>query len=156
MNENYESKVCFETIKSTLDGMEWKYEVKEEFLIVTSAKGDNMAIPLFIGIDPEKPTIFIHSPMPFDLKENKLDLMARAVCEVNLQMLIGSFDLDSKNKRIVFKVTLPFPECLISEAAVKYIVLLACYMSDKYNSKLYDLNRGALDLESFLNSFDKA
>lgn len=156
MNENYESKVCFETIKSTLDGMEWKYDVKEEFLIVTSAKGDNMAIHLFIGIDPEKPTIFIHSPMPFDLKESKFDLMARAVCEVNLQMLIGSFDLDSKNKRIVFKVTLPFPECLISEAAVKYIVLLACYMSDKYNSKLYDLNRGALDFEGFMTELAKA
>ena len=156
MNENYESKVCFETIKATLDNMEWKYDVKEEFLIVTRAKGDNMAIPLFIGIDPEKPAIFIHSPIPFEVKENKIDLMARAICEINLQMLIGSFDLDSKNKRIVFKVTLPFPECLISEAAVKYIVLLACYMSDKYNSKLYDLNRGALDLESFLNSFDKA
>ena len=115
-----------------------------------------MAIPLFIGIDPEKPAIFIHSPIPFEVKENKIDLMARAICEINLQMLIGSFDLDSKNKRIVFKVTLPFPECLISEAAVKYIVLLACYMSDKYNSKLYDLNRGALDFESFMTELTKA
>jgi len=51
MDEKNEAKVCFETIKSTLDGMKWNYDVKEDFLIATSANGDNMAIPLFIGIE---------------------------------------------------------------------------------------------------------
>lgn len=31
MDKKNEAKVCFETIKSTLDGMKWNYDVKEDF-----------------------------------------------------------------------------------------------------------------------------
>ena len=150
MTEKYESQVCFDTIKLTLDNMGWQYDVKEEFLIATSAKGDGMAIPLFIGIDPDKPCIFIHSPLTFEIKENKADIFARAVCETNISMLIGNFDYDIKNNRIVFKETLPFMGCLVSEEVCKYLIMLACLMSDKYGGKFYDLNRGAIDLDDYV------
>ena len=114
-----------------------------------------MAIPLFIGIDPDKPCIFIHSPLPFEIKESKLDIFTRAVCEVNISMLVGNFDYDTKNNRIVFKETLPFMECLVSEAACKYMIMLACLMSDKYNSKFFDLNRGAIELKDFIEYVKK-
>ena len=155
MADQYEAKACFDTIKATLDHIQWKYDVKEEFLIATSAKGDNMAIPLFIGIDPDKPCIFIHSPLPFEIKESKMDIFTRAVCEVNIGMLIGNFDYDTKNNRIVFKETMPFMECLVSEAACKYMIMLACLMADKYNSKFFDLNRGAIEVNDFIEYVSK-
>lgn len=152
MLDNSESKVCFRTLKTTLDNMQWKYEVKEEFFIATSAKGDNMEIPIFVGIDPQKPCLFIHAPMPFEIDPSKTDLFARALCEINFSMLIGSFDLDTTRNRIVYKATLPFMECLVSEAACKYMILLTCYMSDKFNSKLYDLNCGTIGLFDIIES----
>ena len=155
MDEKNEAKVCFETIKSTLDGIKWNYDVKEDFLIATSANGDNMAIPLFIGIDADKPAIYIHSPMPYKVSADNVDKIARAVCEANFSMLIGSFDLDTRNNRIVFKATLPFMESLISEATCKYMILLACYMADRFNLKFLELDKGDITLEQFIEYVQK-
>ena len=84
-----------------------------------------------------------------------MDKIARAVCEANFSMLIGSFDLDTRNNRIVFKSTLPFMESLISEATCKYMILLACYMSDRFNLKFLELDKGDITLEQFIEYVQK-
>lgn len=124
-------------------------------MIATSANGDNMAIPLFIGIDADKPAIYVHSPMPYKVSADNVDKIACAVCEANFSMLIGSFDLDTRNNRIVFKSTLPFMESLISEATCKYMILLACYMADRFNLKFLELDKGDITLEQFIEYVQK-
>lgn len=155
MDHKSESKVCMETIKAALDKSNWSYDVPEEFFIVTGANGINAPIRLFIGIDTDKPTMYIHSPLPLEVAEDKIDVMARAVCEVNFTMLVGSFDFDIAKRRLVFKSTLPFLESLVSEAVCSYMVVLACLMVDKYYIEFMQLNDGKLTLDEFVQEIHK-
>ena len=46
-------------------------------------------------------------------------------------------------------------ESLISEATCKYMILLACYMADRFNLKFLELDKGDITLEQFIEYVQK-
>lgn len=150
MSKENEAKSLYKTLCQTLDNMQWKYDKGEENLIVrTSAVGDDLAMKLNMKIDAERQVMYLKSPMPFAIPEDMRDTMGKAVLIANYTMLNGSFEFDLSDGYLAFKIVVPYMESLISEAVCKYMIVLSCHMTDKFNDKFQALAEGRMTLEEF-------
>ena len=155
-NLEMEARALYKTLCSTLDNMQWKYnKEEEEFVIRTSAVGDDLSMKLMMRIDAERQVMFLKSPMPFAIHENVRDLLGKAVLIANYSMLNGSFEYDYSDGYLAFKMVIPYMQSIISEQVCKYMILLSCNMTDKFNDKFQALAEGRMSLaefEKFANS----
>lgn len=150
MSKENEAKSLYRTLCQTLDNMQWKYNKEEANLIVrTSAIGDDLAMKLNIRIDAERQVMFLKSPMPFEIPSSMRDTIGKAVLIANYSMLNGSFEFDFGDGYLAFKMVIPYMESIISEAVCRYMILLSCNMTDKFNDKFKALAEGTMTLEEF-------
>ena len=144
------AKALYKTLCTTLDNMKWKYNKEEDnFIIRTSAVGDDLSMKLMIKIDAERQVMYLKSPMPFTIHENVRDLMGKAILIANYSMLNGSFEFDFSDGYLAFKMVIPYMESIISEAVCKYMIVLSCSMTDKFNDKFQALSEGRMTLSEF-------
>ena len=145
-----EAKALYKTLCSTLDHMQWKYNCEEdEFVVRTSAIGDDLSMKLMMKIDAERQVMYLKSPMPFAIHENVRDVMGKAVLIANYSMLNGSFEFDFSDGYLAFKMVVPYMQSIISEEVCKYMILLSCNMTDKFNDKFQALAEGRMNLAEF-------
>ena len=150
MNKEKEAKSLYKTLCSTLDKMKWKYNKEEENLIIrTSAVGDDLSMKLMMKIDAERQVMYLKSPMPFEIPVYTRDTMAKAILMANYSMLNGSFEFDFKDGYLAFKMVVPYMESIISEAVCKYMIVLSCSMTDKFNDKFKALAEGRMTISEF-------
>ena len=156
MSKEIEAKSLFKTLCTTLDNMQWRYDKDEENLAIhTSAVGDDLSMKINIRIDAERQVMYLKSPMPFAIPEKVRDTMAKACIIANYTMLNGSFEFDFSDGWLAFKMVIPFMESIISEAVCKYMILLSCNMTDKFNDKFQAIAEERMSLkqfETFVNS----
>lgn len=144
------AKALYKTLCNTLDNMKWNYNKEEEnFIIRTSAVGDDLSMKIMIRIDAERQVMYLKSPMPFAIHENVRDLMGKAILIANYSMLNGSFEFDFSDGYLAFKMVVPYMESIISEAVCKYMIVLSCSMTDKFNDKFQALAEGRMTLSEF-------
>lgn len=144
------AKALYKTLCQTLDNMKWHYNKEEEnFIIRTSAVGDDLSMKIMIRIDAERQVMYLKSPMPFNIHENVRDLMGKAILIANYSMLNGSFEFDFSDGYLAFKMVIPYMESIISEAVCKYMIVLSCSMTDKFNDKFQALSEGRMTLSEF-------
>ena len=144
------AKALYKTLCQTLDNMKWKYNREEEnFIVRTSAVGDDLSMKLMIRIDAERQVMYLKSPMPFNIHENVRDLMGKAILIANYSMLNGSFEFDFSDGYLAFKMVIPYMESIISEAVCKYMIVLSCSMTDKFNDKFQAISEGRMTLSEF-------
>lgn len=150
-----EAKVMFNTLCSSLDKKNWKYNKDEENLIVrTSAVGDDLTMKLYIKVDAARSVMYLKSSMPFSVPQDKIMDMTQAVIIANWAMLNGSFEMDRSDGYIAFKVVIPFMESIISERVCKYMIDMSCDMIDKFNDKFLAVSEGRMtidELQAFAN-----
>ena len=150
MSKESEAKALYGTLCNTLDNMKWTYNREEENLIIrTSAVGDDLSIKIMIKIDSERQVMYLKSPMPFPIPEQTRDTMAKAIIMANYSMLNGSFEFDFSDGYLAFKMVIPYMESIISEAVCKYMIVLSCSMTDKFNDKFQALAEGRMTLAEF-------
>ncbi|MCH5156653.1 MAG: hypothetical protein J1G02_02110 [Clostridiales bacterium] len=151
-----EGKALYKTLCSTLDKMQWKYNKEEDELVIrTMAVGDDLSMRLLMKIDAERQVMYLKSPMPFSIREEVRDLLGKAVLIANYSMLTGSFEYDYNDGYLAFKMVVPYMQSIISEQVCKYMILLSCNMTDKFNDKFQALAEGRMSLaefEKFANS----
>ncbi len=159
MGTEMEAKVLYDTLCQTLDKMQWRYEKATEngkFVVRTSAVGSDLSMKLVIRVDPERSVMYLKSPMPFSIPEDKRGVLAIGVIIANYAMLNGSFEYDMTDGYLAFKMVVPFMDSIISEAVCSYMIRLSCNMIDKFNDKLLALSEGKIDLDEFKAYTDKA
>ena len=150
MNKEKEAKSLYKTLCNTLDKMKWTYDKEEENLIIrTGAVGDDLSMKIMIRIDAERQVMYLKSPMPFAIPQNKRETVGKAVLLANYSMLNGSFEFDFSDGYLAFKMVVPYMESIISEAVCKYMIVLSCTMTDKFNDKFKKLVDGEMTLEEF-------
>ena len=150
MSKEKEAKALYNTLCETLNNMKWTYTKEEEKLIVrTSAVGDDLSMKLMIKIDAERQVMYLKSPMPFAIPEYTRDFLGKAVLIANYSMLNGSFEFDYSDGYLAFKMVVPYMESIISEAVCKYMIVLSCSMTDKFNDKFQALSEGRMSLADF-------
>lgn len=146
----------FETLKQALDKMEWKYTPEDDKLIIrTSAVGDDLSMKLFMRVDADRSVMYLKSPMPFPIPEERRSEVAMAVLIANYAMLNGSFEMDLSDGYLAFKVVVPFMESIISDEVCRYMIRLSCNMVDTFNDKFEALVKGEMTLREFKEFTDK-
>ena len=150
MNKEKEALSLYKTLCNTLDNMKWRYSKEEDqFVIRTSAVGDDLSMNLFMKIDAERQVMYLKSPMTFDIPVPVRELIAKAVIIANYSMLNGSFEYDMSDGYLAFKMVVPYMESIISEKVCHYMVTLSCSMTDKFNDKFKALVDGKMSLHEF-------
>ena len=150
MSKQSEAKILYQTLCQTLDNMQWHYGKEEEALIVhTSAVGANLSIKLVVRIDTDRQVMFLKSPMTFVVPESARNDVGKAVVLANYTMLNGSFEFNFADGYLGFKMVVPYMESLISEAVCKYMIVLSCSMTDKFNDKFKSIAEGNMTLDEF-------
>ena len=157
MSKELEAKTVYQTLCKTLDNMKWHYDPEpENFLIRTSAVGDDLSMKLFMKVDVDRSVMYLKSPMPFAVPAEKRNIMCEAVTIANWAMLNGSFEMDLADGYLGFKVVLPFMESLLSEKACRYMINMSCQMVDLFNDKLQSVSNGTMTLREFNAFAEKA
>lgn len=150
MSKEMEARALYKTLCQTLDNMKWKYSKEEDkFIINTSAIGDDLSMKLMMKIDAERQVMYLKSPMPFAIPESSRDTMGKAILMANYSMLNGSFEFDFSDGYLAFKMVIPYMGSIISEEVCKYMIVLSCSMTDKFNDKFQALAEGRMSLAEF-------
>ncbi len=140
----------YNTLCSMLNNIKWSYERDDEKLTVkTSAIGNDLKIPLHIYVSTERQVMYVKSPMPFSVSQDKRQLVGNAVHIANYSMLNGCFEYDISDGYVGFKIVVPFAQSIISEEVCHYMVMLTCSMVDKFNDKFLMLINGKMTLQEF-------
>ena len=150
MSKESEGKALYNTLCQTLDNMKWRYDKDENNLVVrTSAVGKDLSMKLNMHVDSERQVMYLKSPMPFAIAEDKRDTVAKAAIIANYTMLNGSFEFDFDTGYLAFKMVIPYMESMLSEKVCHYMIILSCNMTDKFNDKFQALAEGRLTLAEF-------
>ena len=150
MDKLKDAKAVYKTLCQTLDNMKWRYNKEEDRLIIrTAAVGDDLTMNLFFCVDADRQVMYLKSPMPFPIPASMHNTMAKAILLANYYMLNGSFEFDYSDGYLAFKIVVPFMESIISEAVCKYMIIVACNMTDKFNDKFQDVATGRMTIEAF-------
>lgn len=145
-----DARRVYNTLCSMLNNIKWNYDRDDEQLTVkTSAIGDDLKIPLRIYVSADRQVMYVKSPMPFSVSEDKRQLLGNAIHIANYSMLNGCFEYDLSDGYIGFKIVVPFSQSIISEDVCHYMVMLSCQMVDKYNDKFLMLLNGKMTLDEF-------
>ena len=144
------SKV-YNSLCAAIEELNWKYNKVDSMRISFEVRGDDLPMSFIIKIDEDRQLVRLFSALPFKIKEDKIAEACVAVCAVNYELTIGSFDLDISDGTLVFRVTNSFRSSMISKELLEHIVNYSCAFVDEYNDKFLMLN-SSLSLADFLKS----
>lgn len=146
------AKAVYADICAMLDGRKWSYNRREsEWLIQTSARGDDLAIDIRIKVDVERQLVILYSPMPFVVPETMRREMAVAVACANRGMVDGSFDYKYETGKILFRLVASYRNSLISKEVYDYVLSVSCSTVDDYNDKFFSAINRKMSIEEIRN-----
>ncbi len=141
----------FATIVRMLDGIGWRYDKREEELLIKSGvKGDDLPIEFIIRVKPRNEVVQFISAMPFNMPEDKRIDGAIAVSAANYGIVDGSFDYDISDGQILFRLTSSYRASTLGEDLFEYMVMVSASTIDKYNDRFFMLAKGMITIEQFL------
>lgn len=148
--QNQAEKI-YSTICDVLQNvLHWNFRRDDEKMhIFTTAVGKDLSMPLHIIVSAQRKLAYVKSPMPFSVAPVSRKVVGRAVNVANFSMLNGCFEYNEDSGALAFRTVLPFDGCEISAEVCKYIILLSCQMTDKFNDKFLALSTGEIDLDGF-------
>ena len=150
-----QAKKVFKLIQDAMDGMKWKYNVKDEYHIETGARGDDLPIELNVSVDPDKALIMVISHIPVVVSEDKRIDVAMAVTYINNILVNGCFDYDISSGYCFFRMCNSYLDSYIGADVVKYMLLVSCQTIDEYNDKLLMIAKDMMTIQQFIASEDK-
>lgn len=143
----------YATLCATLDGLEWNYEKDEENLTIeTTAKGDDLRMPITVRIYPEKQLVWLLSYIPIEIPSEKRLEIAAAVSLVDNRLVNGCFEFDMRKGSLYFRMTNSFIGSTLSPEIFRYMIYCTCSTVDDYNDKFEALANGTIGINAFLNN----
>lgn len=142
----------FEKLCNMLDNDSIKYNKSEENQTVDMifTGEDDFAVRLFIQVDNEMQTVRAVSPLPIEIKEDKLMDLVVATSIASFSLADGCFDVDMRHRGIVFRISSCFSESEIGEGVFKYLISGALSCVERYCDKFVMLNNGMIEVSAFL------
>ena len=151
------AKETYALLCKMLDERDWKYEKREEDLVIKSGiKGDDLPIDFIMRVNPRNQIVSLISWMPFKIDESKRIDLALATCVVNYGLADGSFDYDLSDGTILFRLTSSFRDSILSADLFEYMILVSASTIDEYNDKFFMLSKGMLTIQQFIESEQKS
>ena len=148
------AKEVYEKLCAAIEARDWKYEKKEEDLVVVfSVSGEDIPMHFVIKVDANRSLVRITSPLMFHMPEEKRVDGAIASCAASFGLADGSFDYDLSDGSIAFRMTATYRDSEISEKMLQYMISCACHVVDLYNDKFLMLSLGKIDVDAFFFFF---
>lgn len=140
----------YKTLCEVLDDKDMRYKKNDDDLTINFIMcGDDLSMPIEIGIHAERELIRLISRIPANFSEDKRVEGAIATCQVNYMLVDGSFDYDYGKGSIVFRKTISYIDSLLSKDVFEYLIGVAIYTIDEYNDKFFMLSKGQMKIEDF-------
>ena len=145
------AKEVYEKLCAAIEDRDWKYEKKEEDLVVVfSVSGEDIPMHFVIKVDAKRSLVRVTSPLMFHMPEEKRVDGAIASCAASFGLADGSFDYDISDGSIAFRMTATYRDSEISEKMLQYMISCACHVVDLYNDRFLMLSLGKIDVDAFL------
>lgn len=145
------AKEVYEKLCAAIEDRDWKYEKKEEDLVVVfSVSGEDIPMHFVIKVDANRSLVRVTSPLMFHMPEEKRVDGAIASCAASFGLADGSFDYDISDGSIAFRMTATYRDSEISEKMLQYMISCACHVVDLYNDRFLMLSLGKIDVDAFL------
>ncbi len=123
----------FEFIKSFLKENDFDVQPTDILELGFKVVGEDLEIPVIIGVDYKRSLIKFRSPLNFGIDESKSKECAFFVCHINFGMSDGCFEYDYIHKRVAFRTEIFYSKDKISEELIGYMLKEALEIVDKYN-----------------------
>lgn len=145
------AKQVYNTLCNAIEKREWKFDKKEEKLLVYfGVTGNDIPMQFILVVDAERQLIRLMSPMPYNMSEEKRMEGAIAACAASFGMADGSFDYDLSDGKIVFRMTASFRESSIGEGLLQYMISYSCAVVDEYNDQFLAIDKGLMSITDFI------
>lgn len=146
-----QAQAVYRSLCTMLDEDDWHYEKDEENLTIScNARGDDLSMALKVEVDAERQLVFLTSPMPFRVPQEKREAMAIAVSAANEPMVDGSFDYNYQTGSLLFRLTTTFRESLIGKDLFTYMMYVSCNTIDEYNDKFLLVCKKEMDTDEII------
>lgn len=148
-----ESLAVFSTIVNYLTKNKMDFRKKDDviFAEVTAREKDQPVEVRFQAYDKGK-VLRVISTLPLNIPEHALEWMPSIICEINDQLVTGSFLFSEKQKRICFLLTQIYKGSLINEETIHYMLTVAFSYIDEYSVKLRRYYRGLYTADEAIRS----
>ncbi len=144
------AKRVFATIIKTLNNRKWTFDVDEENLKVSfEVHGDDLPIPLILSVIPDLDAIICISRMPFDVPEKKAPVACFVVNQLNVSLLIGSFEYDHNDDGIAYRTCSYIRDTIVGCGMIEDIIDNVCCKVDEYNDKFLFLFKDKITVNEF-------
>ena len=142
----------FATLCSFLESDGWPFNKDEENLVIeTSARGNDLAMPIKVKVRADRQLVLLLSTLPFDIPADKRLEVAAAASIVNYRLVNGTFEFNIQTGKLYFRMTNSFIDSTLSPEIFKYMLYCSCGTVDDYNDKFEALVKGEIGLDAFMN-----
>ena len=142
----------YELIKKHLDDQDFHYTPHDEDLAITlTVQGDDLPQPTVIRVHDQQSVLRVYSPIPSSIPEDKRVDAAVAVAMLNSHLLLGSFDLDMTDGKVVYGMSQSFEGIDLTEEFIRTIFGAVFVITDKYNDKFFAFGKGMISLEDLIS-----
>lgn len=146
------AQATFQTLCSTLDRENWRYEKWDGLRIKLGVQGEDLPMEIVIEVETDRQLVILLSHLPCVIPEDERLDLGVAITTVNDRLVDGCFDFDLGTGDIYFRMTNSFKDSELGSDLFMYMLLCACHTIDDYNDKFLLLSKGLLTLDKFLES----
>ena len=146
------AKAAYEVVKEAFTSRGLGFESLDNRLAIRlGIKNDKGQTNVMVMVNSAAQAIAMYSVLPFTVDTNKSAAMALAVCDANEKLLQGSFDFNTKEGRVIAKVTNSFVDMEVSKGMVSVMFVRLMKMLEEYSEKLRSASKGIVDLSGYFD-----
>ncbi len=140
---------AYEELKGVLRRVGFRCKAYDDKLKISFDKyGDDLPMSFDVFVDDELLTL--ESVLPFTVEEGRRKDLSCAACIVTNLLIDGSFCFQSKDGKIIFRLTTSYKDELGGKA-LEYMYARSLSTVERYNDKFHRLSRGRIKLKDFID-----
>ena len=107
-------------------------------------------MPIIFEVDENMQLLRVMSALPFTVSQDKYIDLCTAITYTNNHLPFGTFLLDMQHGLLSYRNTTFFVDGDIGAETFDLLVDIVCHQVDRYNDRLYAMEKGLLSLEDYL------
>lgn len=151
MTKKERADAVFACFCAFLDAKQFKYQKDEtERSIILQLTGEDFPMTTLFKVEEEHERMFIFSKIPFELQKDKAVDLVMATTYINQVLAVGTFCVDLDNGYCSFESNEIFTGLEGFDAAYAERVVMSAFSAvEKYNDKLFAINKGLMTVKEF-------
>ena len=125
---------------------------EEKFILRCYTNVKNVPVSFVLYVSGQQEMVTFFSALPLQISEDKCVDMALAVCKLNRTLTLGRFDYNISGGTIEYTHWVSYRDCYFDDKFFAHIVLIALSNISSHFDDLYQLNKGYIDLDEFLEN----